>query len=129
MAELERLTLEGSSLHEGGRGARFDLARAGGEGKGFAIRHLGQAHAYVNRCPHLGVELDWQPGEFFEASGLYLICSTHGALFDPSTGLCVAGPCRGARLERIALEESDGRVLILDNSCGDPAQGEPPFPP
>jgi nitrite reductase/ring-hydroxylating ferredoxin subunit len=64
------------------------------------------------------VELDWQPGEFFEDSGLYLVCSTHGAIFEPSTGLCVAGPCRGARLEAIAVEERDGLVQLVDDSPG-----------
>ena len=73
---------------------------------------------FVNRCPHLGVELDWQPGEFFEETGLYLICSTHGAIFEPDGGLCVAGPCRGARLEAIALEEKDGLVQLVDDPPG-----------
>ena len=102
-------------LQEGGLGVRFDWPPAGGAGKGFAVRHDGLARAFVNRCPHLGVELDWQPGEFFEATGLYLVCSTHGAIFEPSDGLCVAGPCRGARLEAIAVEEQGGQVLLPDS--------------
>jgi nitrite reductase/ring-hydroxylating ferredoxin subunit len=106
---------ESAALAEGG-GVRFDWAPAGGEGKGFAVRFDGEPRAFVNRCPHLGVELDWQPGEFFEQTGLYLVCSTHGAIFEPSTGLCVAGPCRGARLEAIAIEECQGRILIHDES-------------
>ena len=96
MAGRERVICESASLAEGGRGARFDWPAAGGEGKGFAVRFDGGVRAFVNRCPHLGVELDWQPGEFFEESGLYLICSTHGAMFDPSSGRCIAGPCSGA---------------------------------
>lgn len=113
---------EASALAEAGTGVRFDWAPAGGEGKGFVVRHAGAARAYVNRCPHLGTELDWQPGEFFEETGLYLMCSTHGAIFDPSNGLCVAGPCRGARLEAIAVEERQGRILIHDD-CPAPAPG------
>lgn len=112
MARAQRLICEARSLAEGGRGERFAWASAGGEGKGFVIRFDGAPRAFVNRCPHTGVELDWLPGEFFEETGLYLICSTHGALFEPSTGLCVAGPCRGARLEAIAVEERDGGILI-----------------
>jgi nitrite reductase/ring-hydroxylating ferredoxin subunit len=115
MAGRARLICESSALAEGGAGVRFHWAPAGGEGKGFAVRHDGEPRAYVNRCPHLGVELDWQPGEFFEETGLYLVCSTHGAIFEPSTGLCVAGPCRGARLEAIAVEECQGRILIHDD--------------
>jgi len=116
MAGTARVICPVEKLVEGGQGARFDWPPAGGEGKGFAVRFDGKARAYVNRCPHLGVELDWQPGEFFEDSGLYLVCSTHGAIFEPSTGLCVSGPCRGARLEAIAVEERDGLVQLADDS-------------
>ena len=122
MAPAARVICEAAALAEGGAGVRFDWAPAGGEGKGFVVRHDGAARAFVNRCPHLGVELDWQPGEFFEETGLYLVCSTHGAIFDPSTGLCVAGPCRGARLEAIAVEERQGRILIHDDRPA-PARG------
>lgn len=114
MAGGERLICASSALEEGGRGVRFGLDPAfpGGE-RGFAVRHGGKVHAYVNRCPHMGTELDWQPGEFFEEAGLYLICSTHGALFEPKDGFCVAGPCRGASLQPLAIAERDGQVFLL----------------
>jgi nitrite reductase/ring-hydroxylating ferredoxin subunit len=101
-------------LPEAGTGVRFALGPGDPEQKGFAVRFLGEVRGYVNRCPHLGTELDWQPGEFFEAGGLYLVCSTHGALFEPRTGFCVAGPCRGASLEPLDVRENDGQVLLLD---------------
>lgn len=103
---------ESAALAEGGRGVRFRLRPGDEEEKGFVVRYDGSARAYVNRCPHAGTELDWQPGEFFEEAGLFLICSTHGALFSPDSGLCVAGPCRGECLERIAVEEREGQVII-----------------
>lgn len=115
MARAARVICGSGDLVEAGAGARFDWKPAGGAGKAFAVRHGGVALAYVNRCPHLGVELDWLPGEFFEESGLYLICSTHGAIFEPSTGLCVAGPCRGSRLEPITLEEREGTIFVQDD--------------
>jgi len=118
MVREPRLICAATELAEGGRGVRFDWPAAGGAGKGFAVRFDGEVRAFVNRCPHLGVELDWQPGEFFEASGLYLICSTHGATFEPAGGLCVAGPCRGARLEAIAVQERDGRVFLAASEPG-----------
>jgi nitrite reductase/ring-hydroxylating ferredoxin subunit len=118
MARDPRLICESGALAEGGRGVRFDWPAAGGEGKAFAIRYDGAPRAFVNRCPHMGVELDWQPGEFFEETGLYLVCSTHGAIFEPFSGLCVAGPCRGARLLAIAVEEREGRILIQDDCPG-----------
>ena len=113
MADDARLICASAELADGAAGVRFELASGS---PAFAVRHCGQARAYVNRCPHAGTELDWQPGGFFDESGLYLICSTHGALFEPSTGLCVAGPCRGASLEPLAIRERDGQV-ILRGAC------------
>ena len=115
MADLERVICESAALPEGGKGARFTLESEAGEEKGFAVRHRAAVCAFVNRCPHLGTELDWQPGEFFEESGLYLVCSTHGALFEPATGFCVAGPCRGASLERLQVREQGGQVFLLND--------------
>ena len=116
MAREPRLICASEALSEGGPGVRFALAdRDGGGEQCFAVRHGGAVCAFVNRCPHLGTELDWQPGEFFEESGLYLVCSTHGALFEPATGICVAGPCRGASLERLQVREQGGQVFLLND--------------
>ena len=115
MADDESLICASATLAEGGKGVRFALAAQGGEEKGFAVRHAGTVRAFVNRCPHLGTELDWQPGEFFEESGLYLVCSTHGAIFEPATGFCVAGPCRGASLEPLQVREQGGHVFLLND--------------
>ena len=115
MADHERLICASAALAESGDGVRFAIASAPGEEKGFAIRHFGQARGFVNRCPHLGTELDWEPGRFFDISGVYLVCSTHGAIFEPNSGLCVAGPCRGASLEPLALREQGGQVFLLDD--------------
>ena len=116
MAGRERVIAESDALADGGAGVRFSLHPLGGDDTGFAIRSGGTVCAYVNRCPHLGTELDWQPGEFFDVAGLYLVCSTHGALFEPRTGFCVAGPCRGASLERLQVREEEGRVIVLDDA-------------
>ena len=110
MAREPRLICASEALVDGAQGVRFELPSGS---QAFAVRHCGAVHGYVNRCPHSGTELDWQPGEFFEESGLYLICSTHGALFEPGSGFCVAGPCRGASLEPVAIRERGGQVVIL----------------
>jgi nitrite reductase/ring-hydroxylating ferredoxin subunit len=109
MARGERVICAAHELAERGLGVRFELGDAT---TGFVVRVDGEVHAYVNRCPHAGTELDWQPGDFFEVAGLYLTCSTHGALFEPRTGFCVAGPCRGASLERLQVRETEGRVVL-----------------
>jgi nitrite reductase/ring-hydroxylating ferredoxin subunit len=108
MADDARVICASAELADGGAGVRFGLPSGS---VAFVVRHHGIARAFVNRCPHAGTELDWQPGEFFDETGLYLICSTHGALFEPGTGFCVAGPCRGASLEPLAIRERDGQVI------------------
>ena len=67
------------------------------------------ARAYLNRCTHVAMELDYQPGRFWDLSREWLICATHGAVYDPASGECRGGPCRGA-LVPIALTERDGVV-------------------
>jgi nitrite reductase/ring-hydroxylating ferredoxin subunit len=117
MAREPRLICASEALVDGGTGVRFTLRvepRTGFEQTGFVVRFRGKACAYVNRCPHQGTELDWQPGEFFEMTGLYLVCSTHGALFAPNSGFCVAGPCRGAFLEPLELREHEGQVFLAE---------------
>jgi nitrite reductase/ring-hydroxylating ferredoxin subunit len=100
-----------SDLVERGRGVRFPVTAFGEDTTGFAVRHGGTAYGYLNRCAHVPIELDWNEGEFFDMSGLYLICSTHGAAYAPESGRCVAGPCRGGRLRSITLIEKDGKVF------------------
>ena len=125
MARRERLICASGALADGGPGVRFHVPSLGEGEKAFAVRHHGIACAFVNRCPHAGTELDWQPGEFFEESGLYLICSTHGALFEPKNGFCVAGPCRGASLQPLDIGERDGGVFLLGEASADEEQSAP----
>jgi nitrite reductase/ring-hydroxylating ferredoxin subunit len=113
VARDQRLALcRSEALADGGDGVRFELERGGQRHPAFAIRFEGRVRAYLNRCAHVGVELDWQPGRFFDADGMVLICSTHGALYDPDSGECLGGPCRGGRLEPVAVEEIDGQVVL-----------------
>jgi nitrite reductase/ring-hydroxylating ferredoxin subunit len=100
------------ALVDRGDGVRFGVDRRGEQHPAFAIRFDGRVHAYLNRCAHVSVELDWQPGRFFDADGMVLICSTHGALYDPRSGECLGGPCRGGGLEPVAVEEIDGQVVL-----------------
>ena len=103
-----------NELQEGGRGVRFLTEYNGHIQPAFAVRHVGCAVAYLNRCAHKLVELDWQEGEFFDAEQRYLVCATHGALYDPANGVCVGGPCRGAALTEILVREADGALWLAE---------------
>ena len=114
MGPRKRLICDGVQVEEGGKGVRFTVQRHGETQPAFVIRYDGAVHAYVNRCAHVPVELDWMEGEFFDLTGLYLICSTHGATYRPDTGYCVAGPCSGRNLARLRVEECDGKVYLVE---------------
>jgi nitrite reductase/ring-hydroxylating ferredoxin subunit len=95
-----------------GRTATFRIQRDGRTVHGFVVNHGGQYRAYVNSCPHVGTPLDLWPNEFYTDDGRDLICSTHGALFDPTSGRCTAGPCVGDRLMPLPLT-LDGETLVV----------------
>lgn len=87
----------------------FDVVYCGRTCTAFAIRYADVAYAYLNRCSHVPMEMDYQPNRFFDLTGHSLICATHGATYSPTTGECRGGPCRGG-LVPIALTEHDGVV-------------------
>ena len=93
-------------LVNGGLAVGFDVVYAGQTCRAFAIRFEGLAQAYLNRCTHVAMELDWQPNRVFDDSGQWLLCASHGAAYQPDTGLCAGGPCRGG-LVKIMLSERD----------------------
>lgn len=89
-------------LRDGGLAVPFDVNYAGQTCRAFAICFEGQFYAYLNRCTHVAMELDWQPNRFFDTSGQWLLCASHGAAYEPTTGACRGGPCRGGLIS-IAL--------------------------
>lgn len=100
---------DSAQLIDGGTAMSFDVVFAGNACRAFAIRYEGRVHAYLNRCAHVAMELDWQPDRFFDDTGRWLVCSSHGAVYQPDTGACAGGPCRGG-LVKITLTERDGAV-------------------
>ena len=115
MAEAKRLICPSLDLQERGTGIRFSVGTARGPVPAFVVRYRGTVQGYLNRCAHVRIELDAQPGEFFDMAGLYLVCATHGAAYVPETGYCIGGPCKGQRLIKLAVEERDGGVYLLEN--------------
>ncbi|MDH4173459.1 MAG: Rieske 2Fe-2S domain-containing protein [Betaproteobacteria bacterium] len=113
MADGERLICASAALRDAGDGVRFEIEYFGERAPAFAVRHQGRVHAYLNRCAHVAMELDWREGQFFDLEGRDLICSTHGAVYAAATGACRGGPCGGAPLVRLQVEERDGRIYYL----------------
>lgn len=69
-------------------------------------------YGFVNVCPHTGTPLNMEEGGFMEKSGRYLMCHTHGALFQLDDGLCVAGPCNGEKLKAVDVKVDSGNVIV-----------------
>jgi nitrite reductase/ring-hydroxylating ferredoxin subunit len=118
MAEGERLICASAALADSKRGVRFEVDYFGKPAPAFAIRYAGRVHAYLNRCAHVATELDWQEGVFFDLTGHDLLCSTHGAAYDPASGRCRGGPCNGSPLVRLRIEEREGSVYFMGFADG-----------
>jgi nitrite reductase/ring-hydroxylating ferredoxin subunit len=116
MAGSGGLICASAALGERGKGVRFAVLRFGQPQAAFAVRYDGIVRAYLNRCAHVPIELDWNPGDFFDLSGLYLVCSTHGAGYAPDSGRCRTGPCAGRSLIPLRVEERDGAIYLTDES-------------
>jgi nitrite reductase/ring-hydroxylating ferredoxin subunit len=102
-----------SALEEKGRAILFDVLLYRQPARAFALRFDGRVVAYLNRCVHVPTEMDWQAGEFLDSEHEFIICSTHGAVYEPLTGRCAGGPCGRGRLTMIDVEERDAQVWWL----------------
>ena len=81
--------------------------------RGFIVRNGQDVFAYANICPHRRHPLDFLPDAFLVEDGKLIRCASHGALFDPETGLCVLGPCQGESLMRLAFRlDSTGTIYV-----------------
>lgn len=105
-----QLLCEAAELQERGQARVFDLLLYGAPARGFALRFDGRVVGYVNRCVHVPTEMDWQEGQFLDMDKRWILCSIHGAAYEPADGRCVGGPCGRGRLTPIRTEESGGKV-------------------
>lgn len=79
----------------------------------FLTRFADGIAAYRNFCSHwTDVRLDRGGGAPIRNGEI--MCRKHGATFERDTGYCTFGPCEGARLEPVAVEERDGAVYLSD---------------
>jgi len=105
--------LVGRAAHvKRGTSMKFLMPVRGADEECFVINFRGQLHAYVNRCRHVPMAMDWVDNQFFAEEGRYLMCQTHNAYYEPSNGECIAGPpdtC-GKTLYRVPLEIENGNI-------------------
>lgn len=109
--DVERVVCALAELDDPGSRA-FTIGRGDWPLRGLVVRRGIEVHAYVNRCPHAGHPLNLQPHDFLTPDRSLLLCRSHGALFEISTGLCIAGPCAGRQLRRVPVELVGGYVLL-----------------
>jgi nitrite reductase/ring-hydroxylating ferredoxin subunit len=83
----------------------------------------GQLVAYRNRCAHVAFDLDMGTGEFWSRKLGRIYCRTHGACYEPRTGICDQGPCVGGRLEPFAVERRGQDAVVLIHA--EPAHADP----
>ena len=91
---------------------KFNLSNRKYNLEGMLLNYQGSLYAYVNRCPHIGLSLDWVDNQFFSIDGRYLMCANHGATFEPATGECIWGPCVGTALQSVPLEIEADKVFV-----------------
>lgn len=109
------------ALQERGRAHSFDVLQYRQPARAFALRFDGQVVAYLNRCAHVPTEMDWQEGEFLDGDKQFIMCSIHGAVYDPLTGRCVSGMCGRMGLTKIEVQERGGQVYWYPSRDTKPA--------
>lgn len=118
----ERLICASNVLVDGGDAVRFTVLHGGEQTPAFVVRYRSLAHAYINRCAHRGINLDWEPGRFFDHAGRYLIRAVHGAHYEPATGACVGGPCNGG-LVKLAVIDKNNAVYLASSDATESERG------
>ena len=108
-------------LVEKGLAHGFDVLHFRVPARGFALRFEGRVVAYLNRCLHVPVEMDWNPGDFLDGDKTFILCATHGAAYEPLTGRCAGGPCGRGRLTAIETVERGGQVYWYPSRDTKPA--------
>ncbi len=93
-----------------GETRKFMLPIAGDPIEAFVVNADGALHAWVNRCRHVALTMDWSENRFLDDEG-FIVCATHGARYRPDTGECVLGPPTGRYLVRVPLRVEGDRVI------------------
>jgi nitrite reductase/ring-hydroxylating ferredoxin subunit len=93
-----------------GKARNFVLEMKAGRFHGFVVRRGDAVHGYVDRCAHMALPLAQQLDQYLTPDGSLIQCSWHGALYRIEDGVCVGGPCTGARLQPWPVTVTDGTI-------------------
>ncbi len=124
MAEQEAAPVRlcaADELVERGDAVVFDVIQWRDKATAFAMRFDGEVVAYLNRCVHVPTEMDWEYGKFLDSGRDFIMCSIHGASYNPSNGRCVGGPCGRGSLTKLRVEERDQQVYWYPSLDTQPA--------
>jgi nitrite reductase/ring-hydroxylating ferredoxin subunit len=129
-AAVQRVLLCSSAeLAERGRAHVWEVMQWRQPARAFVLRFDGELKAYLNRCSHVPTEMDWQPGEFLDMDKRWILCSIHGAMYEPADGRCVGGPCGRGRLTPVAVREEHGQVYWYPSPDKGTTAAAPAAPP
>ena len=115
-----------AALAEKGKAVVFDVLQWKQPARAFALRYDGRVIAYLNRCLHVPAEMDWLPGEFLDGDREFIMCSIHGATYEPKTGRCAGGPCGRGALHALDVDEQGGEVRWYPSRDIAPRPAPPP---
>ena len=109
---MDLIALGNSEDIDNGAAKEFILTQFTPAVEMFVVRKNNHFYAYLNRCPHTGANLNWQPDQFFDFYHEYIQCCLHGALFKVESGYCVRGPCAGMSLRAADIVINDGTLYF-----------------
>ena len=96
------------------RSRKFRYCEEGIHREAFLAWFNDQVVCYQNVCRHIPITLDYGDGRFFNTEGTRFVCQTHGATYEPLSGLCIAGPCVGASLKKLVIDVIDGEIWFQE---------------
>ena len=111
---MARIRIAAAKEIEEGKTITFSFTRDDRPQEGFVGRFKGNIFAYENTCRHIPITLDYGDNRFFDSTGETLMCQTHGAIYEPDTGLRVRGPCAGESLFALEIVEENGVVWFIE---------------
>lgn len=77
----------------------------------FIVRRGDELACFSNVCSHAAQPLNFAPNRFLSRDGSLIVCPAHGAVYEPISGDCLGGPCRGRGLRRWPVSLREGVII------------------